>query len=146
MLTGFTSAAFASALLIAVAGAPPAAADGALALGVPDDVAKDGFSYGTSANRGSAADARAAAIEGCRTNKDGSKKSQDLCALYDTFRDKCVSVAMDPEAGTPGVGWAIGPNSATSDKWALVHCKATAGADRQQYCKVTTTNCENSTK
>ena len=145
---GVTTALLASAFLVAamVAGSIPAAADGALALGMPDNVAKEGFSYGTAVDRGTAEEARAAALNGCRTNRDGSKTSQELCAVYDTFRDKCVSVAMDPKAGTPGVGWAIGPDSATSDLWALTICRATAGTGRGEYCKVTTTNCENSAK
>jgi len=141
---GFSQAMLAVGLLIAAASS--AAAEGALALGVPDDVAKEGFSYGTATNRSSGAEAREAALNGCRTNRDGSKTSQELCAVYDTFRDKCVSVAMDPKAGTPGVGWAIGPDSATSDLWALTICRATAGTGRGEYCKVTTTNCESSAK
>ena len=141
---GFLQAMLAVGLLIAAA--TSAAAEGALALGVPDDVAKEGFSYGTATDRSSGAEAREVALNGCRTNRDGSKQSQKLCAIYDTFIDKCVSVAMDPKAGTPGVGWAVSADSATSDQWALTMCRATAGAGRQGYCKVTTTNCESSTK
>jgi hypothetical protein len=133
---------FAAAVLAASMWASPCVAEGALALGVPANVAKEGFSYGTAYNRATAEEARAVALENCKTNQDGSKKSQALCQVLDTFRNKCVTIAMDPEAGTPGVGWAIAAGGAASDKQALANCVATAGPTRGDACKVTTRRCD----
>jgi hypothetical protein len=140
---GFNLGALIAVSVLAASGcASPAAADGALALGIPVSVAKEGFSYGTAYNRATPEEARSVALEGCKTNKDGSKQSQALCRVFDTFKDKCVSIAMDPKAGTPGVGWAIAADGATADKQAVANCVATAGPTRRDACKMTTRRCD----
>ena len=122
-----------------------AAADGALAVGVPADVAKSGFDYGFTNNRSSADDAKTTALELCR--KPGPTKSKvamPLCAVVGSYRDQCVAVAMDPQAGTPGVGWAIAADKRSAEAQALAKCEATAGPGRRAACKVDSSGCDGS--
>jgi Domain of unknown function (DUF4189) len=112
-------------------------ADGALAVGVPADVAKQGFAYGFITNKASANEARTVALKNCRDpNPASSAPARALCTLVSSFHDQCIAVAEDPAAGTPGIGWAISPTLETAEKQALDNCRATAGATRQDFCKV----------
>ena len=59
-----------------------------------------------------------------------------------TFKGRCYAVAADPQIGTPGAGWAFGPDIATAEQRALDACEATAGANRQDKCVVQTERCD----
>jgi len=123
------------------------AAEGALAVGLPADVAKDGFAFGYALEKSSAEEARAAALADCRAESPGvDKRAQALCAPAGSFRNKCFAVAMDPKDATPGVGWAIAPSLKAASRGALAKCVATAGADRRDACKVTHAKCDGSAK
>jgi Domain of unknown function (DUF4189) len=120
----------------------PVRADGALAVGVPSDVAKDGFAYGRNVNSPTEAAARARALELCQHAHDASDEARRVCTVVQGFHRQCVSVAMDPKAGTPGVGWAIAPTKQAAEKQALANCRATAGASRQQFCVMSDSACD----
>lgn len=121
----------------------PAAGDGALAIGEPKDVAKEGYAYGFATNRANAEDASTAAMHDCKAESPGvDKRAQALCNVVQTFRNKCFAVAMDPKDATPGAGWAVADDKETAGRNALVKCHETAGADRQEFCKVTHTDCD----
>ncbi len=128
-----TAAAVAAGLL---ALAPhPAAAEGALAVGMPADVARQGFAYGSSLNSATMEAARTGAIDGCRgALGNASAELRKLCKVVATFRNQCFAVAMDPKDGTPGVGWAIAENQQMADRQALDQCRTTAGASRREFC------------
>lgn len=117
-------------------------AEGALALGLPNNVAKEGFAYGYTVNKATLDEAHTGALEFCRTSKGGSKPGQKLCRVVETFSGKCVVIAMDPKAGTPGIGWAVEDDIASAEAHAISHCKATAGADREDFCKVDKSGCD----
>lgn len=119
-----------------------ARADGAIAVGVPSDVAKDGFAYGRHVNSPNEADARQRALDLCRHAKDSSDAARRLCTVVQSFHRQCVSVAMDPKADTPGVGWAIAPTKRTAQEQALANCRATAGPNRQQFCVTSDIACD----
>lgn len=119
-----------------------AAADGALAVGLPEDVAKTGFAFGWSTNRASGREARMAALEFCRKAKDASTGAQKLCRVFGSFKGQCVAVAMDPKDGTPGVGWAMSTEKAWAEAEALEACRETAGASRQGDCKLSASACD----
>ena len=124
-----------------------AAAEGAIAVGQPKDVAKDGYAYAYSTGKPDMQTARDEALETCR--KPGSGKSEqgrNLCKVVGTFTNECVAVAMDPGAGTPGVGWAIGGTLKLAEANAMAQCKATAGAGRGSYCKIDNSRCDGPTK
>ncbi len=122
-----------------------AAADGALAIGLPPSVAKDGFAYGYTFNIPDSDKARERALEACRTSKAAPDSARSLCRLIGSFHDECVAIAMDPEDGTPGVGWAIAKDKQTAERRALDTCAATAGDGRRGACRLDKSACDAST-
>jgi hypothetical protein len=119
-----------------------ALAHGAIAVAAPPDVAKDGYSSGISYNYETASGAEQRALQECRDSPHASPQTRKLCKSIRTFRDQCVAVALDPEAGTPGAGWAIGDTLALAERDALRACEDTAGRDRLGKCVVTATGCD----
>lgn len=131
-------------------GTPPtsAHADGALAVALPPDVAKGGFSYGYSNNNSDANHAEAAALDACRSTKDAAKdaKLRSLCKVIQDYSNQCVAVSMDPAAGTPGVGWAVANDQLSAEREALNKCMDTAGPSRRAACVVDHSGCDGSAK
>ena len=123
-------------------------AAGALAVAVPPDVAKGGFSYGYSNDKSDADTASTRALDLCRTTKDAANdpKLRSLCKVLKNYSDKCVAVAMDPAAGTPGVGWAVRLDKQSAEHDALTGCEATAGPDRAAACVVSHSDCDGTAK
>jgi Domain of unknown function (DUF4189) len=115
------------------------AAEGAIALGVTGNITKDGYSIGINVNSGSEAEARDSAMKYCSSH--GSNVTRAKCEIFATFHNQCVAEAEDPQPGTPGAGWAIGPDKATAEKMAMMNCHATAG-NRGSFCKVVTSVCD----
>ena len=134
----------AAALLCATLVQSRALADGTIAIAEPRDVARDGFSVGVSYNYQSRAEADAEALHQCRTFEAVTPEVRQLCAIRATFDNQCVAVAMDPEPGTYGWGWAIYPNQAGADEIALRNCRNASSSDRAGYCQVTLRNCDGS--
>jgi len=127
----------------------PAAAWGALAVGVPNNVAKDGFAYGINSNAPTEEVARATALSTCRgteanaqVHSPSSDPAKALCTVVTSFQHQCAVVAEDPAAGTPGIGWAVAASLDVATQQAMDNCKATAGATRQQFCKRDAYNCD----
>jgi hypothetical protein len=146
MKIGFIVLAFGAAALLAPM---PAAAWGALAVGVPNNVAKDGFAYGINSNAPTEELAREKAISTCRgteanatVHSQSSDPAKALCTVVTAFQHQCAVVAEDPAAGTPGIGWAVAASLDVATQQAMDNCKATAGATRQQYCKRDAYNCD----
>ena len=134
-------------IVIVAAGASllprPSAAEGALAVGLPRDVAAEGFAFGYALNMGSVEAARAEAMRVCKNPSPGvDKRAQALCAVVHAFRDQCFAVAMDPEDATPGVGWAVAASKTTATQDALVKCRDTAGEDRRDACVISRAECD----
>jgi hypothetical protein len=141
------SLAIAAMLCIAMLHPHRAAADGALAVGVPKDVAKQGFAYAYSTGKDDAQVANKEALDTCRKPADNkSAQARALCAVIGTFNNQCVAVAIDPATGTPGVGWAIAGDLASAQSGAITQCKATAGASRQDFCKIDNSRCDGTAK
>src|SRR5262249_26996678 len=113
-------------------------AAGALAVALPPDVAKGGFSYGYSNDNADANHAEARALDACRTTKDAAKdvNLRSLCKVIQDYSNQCVAVAMDPAAGTPGVGWAVANDLMAAERQALGKCMDTAGPGRRAACVV----------
>ena len=116
-----------------------AAAEGAMALGVTGNITKDGYAIGININSSSEAEARDAALKYCKSH--GSDVARAKCEIFATFRDQCAAEAEDPQAGTPGAGWAIAADKSVAEKMAMMNCLATAG-DRGSFCKVVTSVCD----
>lgn len=129
----------------------PVLAFGALAVGVPPDVSKDGFAYAMQVNAASEQEASDSALNTCRgtstdpnvvVHSQSSTEARAVCTVVETFSHQCVVVAEDPAAGTPGVGWAIAPTLEVATQQALANCRATAGESRQQFCAVDSQSCD----
>lgn len=130
------NAASAVVLLAAMFQPCPSIADGALAVGVPDDVAQDGFASGFRLNVVNMDAARNYAMADCLRSVGASDKVKLLCKVVATFRNKCVAIAIDSKSGSPGVGWAIAESQKMADKQAIDQCRTTAGPDRRDFCVV----------
>jgi hypothetical protein len=130
-------------LLLAMLALAPsgAAAEGALAVGSTGNVAKDGIAVGTAVNYKTREEAISTALEYCRKYKQAPVSAQN-CQLVATFKRECYSVAYDPKTGTPGAGWAIGPDKPAAEQRAIAACKTTAGKDRAQFCAIEETKCD----
>ena len=146
----FGSRSFAPVLalgLLAVALLPhPAVAEGALAIGLPNDVTKDGVAMGWNTNSPTAAEARQKALAACRDVKISTDAARSLCTIVGTFHNQCVAGAEDPDAGTPGVGWAVAADKKTAEQQALAMCQAKSPPARRAACKVMTSGCDGSAK
>ena len=112
----------------------PCIADGALAIGLPADVARSGFASGNGINAPNTDAARAQALEGCRGSVGASEDARKLCKVIATFHDQCFAIALDPADGTPGVGWAVAASQDAANARALAQCRKTAGAKREKFC------------
>jgi len=134
------------ALLAQVIWAGSANAAGALVVGVAPGGAQKGFSYAVVWNVPAADNARTDAMSKCRTSKESNPPAQARCTLVGTFTNQCAAIAMDPVAGTPGVGWAIAADTAVANKQALANCEATAGPGRTGSCRVISSHCDGSGK
>ncbi len=140
--TGVAACIAASLLAASLLSATAARADGALAVGFPANVSKDGFAYGFSHNIRTPAEARREALDACRTTTAAAQSAKSLCMVVGTFSNECVAVAMDPKNGTPGVGFAIAADRATAEERALAFCTATEGVDRRGACKIDKSACD----
>jgi hypothetical protein len=125
-------------LTVSQLGSTSSIAAGAFAIGSSGDVARDGVAIGHSVNQSTKAAAAALALQQCR-NYNPAPKMAKLCKVIETFTRQCFALAFDPKPGTPGVGWAIGPDKKSAETLALTACQATAGADRRGFCMVMTT-------
>jgi uncharacterized protein DUF4189 len=106
-------------------------AAGASAIAADVNIAKPGWSYGTTSGQ-SEEEARAGALEKCRSSRDAAAipALRKACVVTRTFHDQCVAIAMDPGAGTPGVGWAIAPTPKEAETQAIANCRKVAGPSR----------------
>jgi hypothetical protein len=126
----------AAALVMCVAVNGRGMAAGAVALGEPADVSKDGVAVFTFVNADNAAEAKRKALDGCKNMQNASATSKALCKIVATFENQCVAESLDPESGTPGFGWAMARNSKAAREQALSNCRDTAGPTRQSFCVI----------
>jgi len=120
----------------------PAAADGAIAVGVPASVVQNGYAYGRTTNSENTRIASEHALSNCKSAKDATQIARDLCLVVMTFKNKCVALALDPKAGTPGAGWAIANTQDDAETQAMAQCVATAGPDRRGFCRISDSACD----
>jgi hypothetical protein len=111
-------------------------------------VVKGGFTYGYSNNNADANHAEFKALDACRSTKDAVKDTnlRSLCKVIQDYSNQCVAVAMDPAAGTPGVGWAVANDLMSAERQALGKCENTAGPGRAAACVVDHSACDGNAK
>jgi hypothetical protein len=127
--------------LVAMAASAAALADGALVVGSTADVAKDGVAIGTSVNYKTREAAEQAALEHCRAYKSAPKAAAQ-CRPAGTFKGECYALALDPQEGTPGAGWAIATTKALAEQRAIAQCQITAGEGRRDFCRLAESKCD----
>jgi hypothetical protein len=130
-------AAMAAAALASAA--PRSWADGAVAVGTTGDVVRDGIAFGMVVNEPKEK-AGETAIRRCRTFQ--ARAAADRCRLVATFSGQCFAVAYDPQPGTPGAGWGIGPDQLAANLKAIAMCEETAGPARRGFCQVESGGCD----
>lgn len=130
-------AACAAAVLLGAG--PRAWADGALAVGSTGDVVRDGIAFGMVVDEPKER-AAGEAIRRCRTFQ--ARAAAERCKVVATFRGECFAVAYDPQPGTPGAGWGIGPDQAAANRKAIAMCEGTAGPGRKGFCQVESAGCD----
>jgi hypothetical protein len=120
----------------------PAAADGAVAVGVPADVIQHGYAYGRVTNSENSKIASDHALTNCENAKDATQVARELCVVVMTFKNKCVALSLDPKAGTPGAGWAVANTKDEAEKEAMAQCIGTAGPARRDFCQISDSSCD----
>ncbi len=122
------------------------AAEGAVAVGIAPGGVAQGYAIGYGMNQKTVDLARRQALAGCRKSRDSNSAATGRCKVVTTFHNQCVSSAIDPKAGTPGAGWAVGDTQKAADGEALSRCRNTAGADRRAFCEVADRHCDGDAK
>jgi hypothetical protein len=118
------------------------AAFGALAVGEPADVSKQGLATGNGYNYPTKEGAEARALKECLTFTGAPPTTRALCKVIITFEKQCFAIAMDPKSGTPGWGWAVRNEKAEAEDSAMDRCRKTAGSTRVKFCKVADSKCD----
>lgn len=129
-------------LSTAMHGAGVALAEAALAVGQPADVAKQGLAAGWAVDYASKAAAEAEALARCRAFASAPQATRDLCRVVESFKDTCLAVAVDPDPGTPGVGWGLHKNREWAEDTAMDKCAETSFPKRRESCRVAVTRCD----
>jgi hypothetical protein len=116
-------------------------ADGALAVGSTGDVVKDGVAFGMVIDMAKDKAAETA-LTRCRTFRARAAAAQ--CKVVAVFSRECFAVAYDPQPGTPGAGWGVGPDQLSANLKAIAMCEQTAGPGRKGFCQVESGACDTS--
>ena len=106
-------------------------------------VAKQGIAMGYALNYASKEAAQAEALKRCRAFRDAPQATRDICKIVENFRDRCMAIALDPEAGTTGLGWAVAEDPATGRRDRRRASAPTRPArKRRDFCRITFTRCD----
>ena len=128
------------ALAFVFTGLTTAYAEGAIALGVPNNIARSGVAIGVATSMATKTAAAAEALRQCRS-ADASSAVRSLCKVVQSFSGKCVAVAVDPRPGTPGFGWAVTFTESGARGEAVYKCQLASGAGGNA-CRATGSECD----
>ena len=117
-------------------------ADSALAVGQPGDVAKQGLAMGYAVNYPNKEAAQAEALKRCREFRDAPQSTRDMCKIVESFRDRCLAIALDPDSGTKGLGWSVAKTQVAAEERAMEACIEAAEKKRRDFCRITYTRCD----
>jgi hypothetical protein len=120
-------------------GVASAWADGAVAVGTTGNVVRDGIAFGMVVDEPKE-QASELAIQRCRTFK--ARDAAERCKVVATFSGECFAVAYDPQPGTPGAGWGVGPDQLAANRKAIAMCEEAAGPARKGYCQIESGACD----
>lgn len=119
-------------------------AHGALALGIPADIGQSGVAVGYAANSPTPERAMERAMARCRDEKNAPADTRALCKVYARFSHRCFAIALDPENGTPGFGWAVEATLEVARANAVGECRRVSSEDRKPHCNVAAEYCDES--
>lgn len=125
-----------------VLGAPVARADAALAVSHVGDVARQGLAMGWSVDYASKEAAEKEALARCRAFADAPQATREACRVVESFRDRCLAVALDPEPGTAGVGWDVHKSRDWAEEEAMEKCAESSSPKRRTSCRVALIRCD----
>ena len=111
-------------------------AHGALAIGIPENVALHGFSIGFAWDKPNVDIARVDALRTCLDLPTALPHARGLCRVVTTFSRQCLSIANDP--GGSGWGWGVDTSSARAQSKALASCVSTV----RKSCSIAATQCD----
>jgi len=123
-----------AALFVVASAMSPARADGALAVGIPDEGIHKGFAYAFKLNM-AAEEARKEALAACREAATKNKVPPGKCRVVESFKKGCLSVALDKKG--QWAGWAVSKDEKSAQTRAVGRCKV-GGIS----CSVAETECE----
>jgi hypothetical protein len=130
------------AAMLAAVSSQGALANGAVAIGTSGSVARNGVAIGMSTQFPSVAAASKDALSQCRHGADAKASSRAACRIVKTFSGQCAAIALDPQPGTSGYGWAIASFEWQAKSAAVANCNKVAGPGRQGACKAVGSDCD----
>jgi Domain of unknown function (DUF4189) len=132
----YRASALIALLLITMALPSLSRAHGALAIGIPENIALHGFSIGFAWDKPNADIARVDALRTCLDLQTATLQARGLCRVVTTFSRQCLSIANDP--GGSGWGWGVDPSGARAQSKALASCVSTV----RKSCSIAATQCD----
>ena len=75
-------------------------------------------------------------------NKVAPQATREACRIVETFSDRCLAVAFDPEPGTTGVGWDVHRNREWAEESAVERCAEASAPKRRPSCRVALVRCD----
>ncbi len=126
----------------ALLGIGGARADAALVVSHVGDVARQGLAMGWAVDYASKEAAEKEALARCRAFADAPQATRDACRVVESFRDRCLAVALDSEPGTTGVGWEVHKNRDWAEEGAMEKCAESSSPKRRTSCRVALIRCD----
>jgi hypothetical protein len=123
-------------------GADGARADAALAVSQIGDVAGQGVALGWAVDYATRQAATKEALARCRAFPDAPQATREACRVVETFSDRCLAVALDPAAGTAGVGWGVHKNRDWAQDEAMERCAEASTPKRRESCRIALIRCD----
>lgn len=118
-------------------------AHGALAIGLPENVAREGVAFGWAVNYPNEDEAKEKAMELCRRSTKAEPAAR-VCRVVKAFSDECLAIAWDLVSGTRGFGWAVRSTLEAAKKDAMAECVRTATRTREKHCEIVGSDCDGS--
>jgi hypothetical protein len=133
-----------AAAALAALGSSAALAHGAVAIGLPDNYAEEGFSTGQTYDYGSREEAASVALEQCvmQAREFESVLQERACRVVSRFEDQCLAIAYDPDTGTRGFGWAVADTAEEAEDRAFAACQRSSAPERASFCEVVESDCD----
>jgi len=126
----------------ALQGADGVRADAALAVSQIGDVPRQGLAVGWAVDYESKDAAEKEALARCRAFPDAPQATRDACRIVETFSDRCIAIALDPEPGTTGVGWDVHKRRDWAEEAAMEKCAEASTPKRRASCRVALIRCD----